>query len=147
MRGTSVKEGTEYSTRYVERAGTIAQLKRYLSDFVGERWGYDRVTEEERISVVDLSALRDLAMRHLRGFETAIKLQFEQFVRYILRPSIDIYFLDLTGYLEEFRGYLQDTNLEADRLNALLASISQLRHDVEDLLIDAQALSSGLAGA
>jgi hypothetical protein len=149
LRLGTVRDDSEYNIYYIKRAGTVAATKRWFADLFGERWGYQKVTELEDVSIVDLGALKNLAMRQLGGFETAIKLQFQSFIDHYLTSSISTYFSDLRQYLEEFRGdlldALGDTRLEAGRLEQLQASIRQLRHDVDDLLIDAQTLAAGLA--
>jgi GTPase SAR1 family protein len=148
IRGGTVTSATEYNTRYVERAGEIAKVKRWFADLFDEKWGYDQVTESADVSKVDLSALRGRAQRQLGGFETAVEYDAKTFVERDLQPAINAHFTNLAAYLEEFRGdlldALQDTELEAGRLDALKTRISELRLEVEDLLMDAQALAQGL---
>lgn len=147
----AVTDDYEYHTRYVEREGLLEPTKRWFADLFGKRWGYNEVTEREDLSVVDLGALKSLAMRQLGGFEAALKLQFQVFITHTLNVAINRYFSRLKRYLEEFRGdltdALEDSNLEADRLQQLKGTIQQLLQDVEDLLVDAQNLASSLGAA
>jgi GTPase SAR1 family protein len=148
IRKGSVTSALEHHTRHIEREGEWSSVQRWFGDLFGKWWGYDEITESSEVSNVDLAALRDRAIRQLGGFEVAVGQDVKRFVESELRPSVETYFGGLISYLEEFRGdlldVLQDTKLEAVRLDALQQRINELRDEVGSLIMDARSLAEGL---
>jgi Dynamin family len=143
-----IKKEQETYYRLVEQEGKKGKVKRWFGEFFGKQWGYDKVKSTREISTVDLTELRDQAMKKLGGFAMEMQTQAETFVNSVLRLSVDAYFNELKKYIEAFRGDLldaiNDKQLEKDRLQALHDKIRELKGNVNDLLSDGSSLKASL---
>ncbi len=143
-----IKKEKETYQHLVAQQGKKAKVKRWFGDLLGKKWGYDKVKSTREISTVDLTELRDQAMKKLGAFEMEMQTQAKTFVNSDLRRSVDAYFDELKKYIEAFRGDLldaiNDKKLEKNRLQTLHDEIKRLKGNVDDLLSDGNSLKVSL---
>jgi GTPase SAR1 family protein len=146
--GAVIERRLEQWTQYEAREGVVARVQRWIGAVFDSKWGYDYRTVSEEIVSINVDALRRGASEQLRQFEHQLKGQSATFVEEELQQRVTLYFGNLVDYLEQFKGDLvdawKDTDLEAARIEALLATVRELRHAVDSLLIDSKAMVAAL---
>ena len=105
--GPDVVRSSSYeTTRSVKKPGTWADITRRL-DIFERGWGYKQIREKHGSSTIDMTDLRDAAMKQLGSFSSEMQSRAKELVR-DQNKALNDHFDDLKDYLEAFRGDLLD---------------------------------------
>ena len=144
--GHVVKPSPYYKTRRVEKQGPLADVARFLDIFdVG--WGYEQIREEHGGSKIDMTDLRDAAMKQLGSFSSEMQGRAKELAQ-AQNKALSSHFDDLTNYLEKFRGDLLDARHDKQRATYSLEDrhnrIQKFLSEVRDIQYDTQSFNESL---
>ena len=144
--GHVVKPSPYYKTRRVEKQGPLADVARFLDIFdVG--WGYEQIREEHGGSRIDMTDLRDAAMKQLGSFSSEMQGRAKELAQ-AQNKALSSHFDDLTNYLEKFRGDLLDARHDKQRATYSLEDrhnrIQKFLSEVRDIQYDTQSFNESL---
>ncbi len=145
--GPDVVRSSSYeTTRSVRKPGIWADITRRL-DIFEMGWGYEQIRESHGSSTIDMTDLRDAAMKQLGSFSSEMQSRAKELVR-DQNKALNDHFDDLKDYLEAFRGDLldacKDKESDAHSLDERHKKIQYLLSNVEDIRQNTQAFSESL---
>ena len=141
-----VRPSSYETTRSVKKPGTWADITRRL-DIFEMGWGYEQIREKHGSSTIDMTDLREAAMKQLGSFSSEMQTRAKELVR-DQNKALNAHFDDLKNYLEAFRGDLLDACKDKeDGVHSLDERHKKIRHllsDVEDIRQNTQTFSESL---
>ena len=135
-----VKPSIYYKSRFVEKSGIFANIARFF-DVFDRGWGREQIREGHRSSTIDITDLRDAAMKQLGSFSSEMQGRAKKLAQ-DQNETLGDHFDALKDYLEAFRGDLLDTcqdkqretySLEDrhNRIQGFLFEVRDIQHDTQ----------------
>ncbi len=145
--GSNVVKSSSYSKlRSVRKSGIFAGIARFF-DIFDSGWGHEQTREYYEISRIDMTDLRDDAMKQLGSFGSEMQGCAKELDQ-AQNKALNDHFDDLKDYLEAFRGDLldacKDKESDAHSLDERHEKIQHLLSNVEDIRQNTQTFSESL---